>query len=480
VKLEEFWGLTGIWRMHWKWCNCVTEPTESRFVEPHVSKPAKRGPTRPRHSSSPESLYLESFAIIYSHPEGKPAAISDHRCNHELSRAASRHCRQRFISRIRRNPVVASLILAGSIIIALAAFTDAVKNIFSLFNRQSPAAARLELSKLSLDYTPKDFIASAKKGDAYPIRLFLFAGMDPNSKDDEGNTPLMYAASSGHEEAVRALLEAKAGVNERDGEGQTALSWAAVQKPEFVKLLLDAGADLDARDRAFVEAASHANPQIFRILIKAGISSNQVKSKALLEASGTNVVVDEQELGDTAKSLLDLGADVNARSARGHTPLFLAADAGHLVLARVLVDSGADINAGCDCPTEEDHPGWTPLMVAIWNAHTDVADFLLAKNAQVNRTNSIGGTALMIAASKSDANMVRKLLEKGADVNAANHDNRTALMAAVDGGSLGAAEAFVERGAIVNTQDNEGWTPLMVAALNLSPDHDKPRSRGEC
>jgi hypothetical protein len=64
---------------------------------------------------------------------------------------------ERFIDRIKRKPVIAAVILAGSLVIAVATFTDAVEKIVGLFSRQSPAAARLELSKLSLDYTAEDF-----------------------------------------------------------------------------------------------------------------------------------------------------------------------------------------------------------------------------------------------------------------------------------------------------------------------------------
>lgn len=381
---------------------------------------------------------------------------------------------ERFISRIRQNPVVASLILAGSIIIALATFTDAVKNIFGLFSRQTPEAARLELSKLSLDYTPKDFIASARKGDTYAVRLYLTAGMDPNTKDDRDNTPLMYAAAGGYEQVLRDLLKKKANVNQRDLHGDTALDWGSRQKPEVIKILLDAGADLDARNRAFVAAARVGNPQVFPVLIKAGISLDQVRTRALFEAAGEHAVGPDQQFGETVKSLIALGTDVNARDSEGRTPLLLAAHNGHLAVAKVLVDGGADINAECNCPNVEEEPRWSPLVAAIRKDRKEIVDFLLAKNAEVNRKSGAGDTPLIAAAGQANVEMVQKLLGKGADVNATDQNGWTPLMEAAISSRSTAVDVMailVEKGANVNGKDNDCGTALMFAVLEMEADN---------
>lgn len=380
---------------------------------------------------------------------------------------------ERFISHIKNNRIAASLIVAGLVIISVASFSDAVKNIFGLFSRQTPEAARLELSKLSLDYTPKDFIASAKKGDAYLVRLFLTAGMDPNRKDDRGNTALMYAAAGGYEEVVRDLLKKKANVNERDRDDDAALAWGSGQKPEIIKILLDAGPDLDARNRAFVVAARAGNPQVFPVLIQAGISLDQIRSGALFEAAGEHAAGTDQQLGETVKSLIALGTDVNARDSEGRTPLLLAAHNGHLTVAKVLVDGGADINAECNCPKVEEEPRWSPLVAAIRKDRKEIVDFLLAKNAELNRKSGTGATALITAASEGDAAIVRKLLGKGADVNATDQNGGTPLMEAAGRSGNTAVELMtilMEKGASVNAKDNEGWTALMVAALQMNED----------
>jgi hypothetical protein len=70
-------------------------------------------------------------------------------------------------------------------------------------------------------------------------------------------------------------------------------------------------------------------------------------------------------------SLTDL---VNSKDYEGRTPLFLAAQAGHLPVVRLLVARGADVNAADD---QEN----TPLGVASANAHTYVVEFLLSAGA---------------------------------------------------------------------------------------------------
>ena len=52
---------------------------------------------------------------------------------------------ERISSQIKSNPIVAALIILGTIVIALSTFTDAAARLFSLVSKQSPAAARAEL-----------------------------------------------------------------------------------------------------------------------------------------------------------------------------------------------------------------------------------------------------------------------------------------------------------------------------------------------
>ena len=71
-----------------------------------------------------------------------------------------------------------------------------------------------------------------------------------------------------------------------------------------------------------------------------------------------------------AATLLDSGADVNAKGASGWTPLYWAARNGHTEMAHLLIDHGADVNA------KNNYDGWTPLHLAAENGYKATAHLL--------------------------------------------------------------------------------------------------------
>ena len=116
--------------------------------------------------------------------------------------------------------------------------------------KDGPAAARIQLSQLSLPYAPEAFVESAKKGDIHAVELFLAARMDPNAKDGRGNTGLMWAVAEGHVPIMGALLKAEANVNDKDRDGGTALMRAAAKgDTRIIDALLKAKANVNDKDR---------------------------------------------------------------------------------------------------------------------------------------------------------------------------------------------------------------------------------------
>jgi ankyrin repeat protein len=337
------------------------------------------------------------------------------------------------LSRIRAHPLGALLVTLGTIVIALSTFTDAATNLLGLIRKNGPDAARLELSKLGLEYTPTAFIGSAEKGDPRAVRLFLAAGMDPNASDDEGNTALIYAARDGNAAILEALLKVKADVDVINDNGGTALSWAAAAgESTAVRTLLDYGAEPATIDSAFVIAAAEGRQGVLPIFLGERAIPSAVRSEALLEAAGSSSEGEADSKRDELITfLIDAGADVNAAGYEGWTPLLHATERGNVRGARTLLARGADIDVQCDCPGFL-NGGWSALMMAIKRGHADIVQALLQKAPDVNLKNRLGQTALMLAVEEGDRSTVSALVTRGARPNEQDVSGKTALQLADD------------------------------------------------
>jgi ankyrin repeat protein len=345
----------------------------------------------------------------------------------------------------------------------------------SMTPEQSPEAARAALGRMSLQYTPEDFVESAKTGDLTVVKLFLAAGMDPNTTDDEGDSALMYAAYKGHTKVVEALVKAGADVKQRKGDHHTALrSAASGGSIDSVRVLLDKSPDTEAINDAFIEAVRMRHHEIVRLLAERGADVKKDGSIAMvILAQGE---WGDEEVSDTVKLLLDLGPDPNEKDKEGWTALMQAADSGYPSAVSLLLDRGADVNAKCACPWVQDG-GWTALMLATEFRRPEVVETLLGKGADVNQRNNRGETALILAAYGGDQGIFKAVLDSGADVNVRSHDGRTALMGVAAGKSWPdgviidypeGVHALLAKGAEVNKQDLQGRTPLMLAAQSGS------------
>ena len=103
--------------------------------------------------------------------------------------------------------------------------------------------------------------------------------------------------------------------------------------------------------------------------------------------------------------------------------MLVAIARGHISSAKLLLDSGADINA-------QDNEGYSALMIAAQKEELTSIGTLLAARANINidAMNSLGETTLMQTAAAGNAEIMELLLKAGANPNAQTRDGNTALM----------------------------------------------------
>ncbi len=91
------------------------------------------------------------------------------------------------------------------------------------------------------------------------------------------------------------------------------------------------------------------------------------------------------------KSFIDKGYNVNAIEKKtGWTPLHSAASFGHISIAEMLINNGANVNM-------TSNSGSTPLHIAVDQGNVSLAEFLISKEADVNAKNAAGLTPLNLA-----------------------------------------------------------------------------------
>ena len=160
---------------------------------------------------------------------------------------------------------------------------------------------------------------------------------------------------------------------------------------------------------------------------------------------------------DAVMLLLERGADPNAVAEGGMTALMFAAESGDVLMVKMLVLNGASLDFS-------DAERTTPLLIAVFNRHFDVAHFLLEKGADPDHRDSYQGSALLYAAAINDYEIADLLLYYGASDSISDRDGNMAVMTAVYFGNLETTDVLLQNGLDPDGADELLNTPLMIAA----------------
>jgi len=387
---------------------------------------------------------------------------------------------------------------------------------------------------------------AARSGNPDAIKRLVASGADVNAKETvRGTTALMWAVEQRHPSAVKILVELGAEVGAKSAGAGLPRNYMA---PRVDTAAVDAAAkrhqDAIAAGRTYNEqlewdAAHGAQIRLgFRGTLNADGTAARVENTrrpgltaaapapppvpdaaAPNEADDVDVIVAglvgaggggltplifaaREGSIESAKVLLDGGANVNQTSEYGWTPLLTATNNRNYKLAKYLIECGANVNIA-------NKGGWTPLYLATDNRnieggdypvpkpdidHLEFIEFLLDHDADPNaraKDNTLtrtiftmqwfyenGATSFVRAAQSSDVELMQLLLDYGADPFIATENGDTALTASAGIGwvegvtyerspedNAKAVRMLLDLGLDPNARNREGRTALMGAAL---------------
>ena len=309
----------------------------------------------------------------------------------------------------------------------------------------------------------KELFKAIKENNIEAVKLLLERGADINTKDKDGRTALMYAASAGCTETVKLLLDHGADINAKTKYGyRTALMLAAIGgHTETVKLLLERGADVNTIgefDRpALMCAALEGHTEIVNLLLD---HSADIHAK---DKDGRTALMWAAHNGHTGivNLLLDHGADIHAIDELDRTALMLAADGEHTEIATTLIELGADIPEDKTdiMITLEQAPWWTGSHAAVMNNRLDdIKNF-------GDQSSSI--TPLDLAIMIGNLEAVKHILERRANsptlFSSSTVDMNDCLNKAIKAKRNDIAIFFLEKDADPTARNQLGQTSLHIA-----------------
>ena len=294
------------------------------------------------------------------------------------------------------------------------------------------------------------------------VKMLLSAGASPREASKRGFTPLLFAARNGDAEITQILLDHGIGVTDAAQDGTTALVIATIRSHlDYAKLLLKLGADPKlgpgftpihwlvgdwsselAGEKTAVRPEGTEWDRLLPIEGQTRLDFIKLLLQHGADINGRAQTVPRAAVGTGAAPSAGSGASSVRGGGRlaGATAFFIAAQHAELPLMRFLLENGAD-------PLVKTARNVSPLMAA----------------AGLDSGESIGYTGV---SEKDALEAVKLCLELGNDVNGVSIDGENALHGVAYRGNAGGnqiAALLIEKKIAVDVKNKRGWTPVTVA-----------------
>ena len=255
------------------------------------------------------------------------------------------------------------------------------------------------------------FVA-ATCGNVEILRFLVENGANVNATDDFGLTPLMAAVANQLLDAVTFLIDQGADVNLLDSSGSTALHYASEVSFDpssclIVKQLINRGANINAvtnddKLTPLMLACKNKNVSVVNCLLQNGANVVLTSDNGW---TALHFVVDGfNDSSEILRSLLNNGADVNARSVDNETPLMVASQSSDVETVTLLIEQGAYVDL-------QDEKYNTALHNAVSSNTEEIVGTLLNAGAS-NFCNSQGMTPLLLACCRGCVALVENLIKQ--------------------------------------------------------------------
>ena len=267
------------------------------------------------------------------------------------------------------------------------------------------------------------------------LTYLIERGADVNVQDREGQAPLHYASNHAHRTIAKKLVETGANVNLLDYKGWSPLRFALARKEnaeritplywDIVTLLLDFGADPYIKSDSGRSCLDRIRDDEQRRMVRLLHLTKKLKDCDDSDRPSREKIVDKYlrpqdffdlvKTGDDNVEILQVLLTQRLLKSRlstcdNITPLHRAAGHNHLEVAKLFIESGANVNA------TDDH-GRIPLHNAAQYGHIEMIELLINKRSDINKQDNEGFSPLHVAASNKTFTACLKLIELGANVN---------------------------------------------------------------